>query len=138
MSREQTFRSTSIQWGLCIPMGITVFFLTAPVAFSAEWIQYFENQAGIRFYIDNGSILRSPKETILVWEKAESTDTASVKMKVEQLREVDCSRRRYKILQRTVYDNLRRTFGPDKNWKYFEPNDLDEARYEAMCEKSKR
>jgi hypothetical protein len=26
-----------------------------------------------------------------------------------------------------------KTYGPSKKWRYFEPNDLDLARYNAMC-----
>jgi hypothetical protein len=112
--------------------------LTATVASSAEWLLFFEIRGGNRSYIEKESMQRTPEGTILVWEKIESVEATSGKIHVEQLREVDWAHRRFKVLQATGYHERIKTYRPSEEWKYFEPNDLDLARYDAMCGKGEK
>jgi hypothetical protein len=119
---------------------LIVFGLTATVAFSAEWFLYAENVPGYRFYIDKESIQRTPEGTILVWRKTESPDNAVVEIHGEELREIDCSRRRFKILQGTIWGGKEgmKPVTPSKSWEYFGPNDLESALYGIVCVKGKK
>jgi hypothetical protein len=123
---------------IVIVLGLMVLGLTPTVAFPADWSLFFMSRAEVWFYIDKESMQKTPEGTILVWEKLESTDAAPAKIRIEQLNEVDCFRRRYKILKGTAYGEKMETFGPDKDWTYFEPNDLDHERYNVMCDKGKK
>ena len=76
--------------------------------YGATWELYFANQLGNKFYIDTESIHRTPEGTILVWCKITPADNAKTKVTLEILREVDCSHRRYKTLQGTVYGGEKR------------------------------
>jgi len=124
-----------MNWNRCIALSIASLCLSATFAFSEEWSLFFENHHGIRFYTDRGSTQRTPKGTILVWEKVVSSDNA---IRMETLNEADCSRRQYKVLQGTVYGRGVKPFGKSKGWKRFRSSDLDRARHDAFCGKGRK
>ncbi len=115
----------------------TMIFVVAIILFSvsanaARWELYFENKLGNKFYIDAGSIQRTPEGTILVWLKITPADTAEKKVTIEILHEVDCSRRKYRVLQGTVYSDGIKPY-EKTDWEYFAPDDLSDALFEAVC-----
>ncbi len=102
-------------------------------AHGARWELYFQNQLGNRFYIDAESVHRTPEGTILVWRKITSPDDAKKEITMEILYEIDCSRRRLRTLQGTVYgDGIKIMEKTD--WEYFTPDDLSNALFKAICD----
>ena len=113
---------------------LLIILLTFP-AYAADWKLYFENQMGIKFFIDIDSIHQTPEGTTLVWRRISPSDKADVKRTLEILYEIDCSRRRFKTLQGTVYDYNTNEIKPleKSGWEYFEPDDLSTALYKVVC-----
>jgi hypothetical protein len=103
-------------------------------AYGANWKLYFENRLGNKFYIDTESVHRTPESTILVWRKITPSDDAEKKITVESLYDIDCSRRRFRVMQGTIYgDGIR--FQEKSDWEYFTPDDLSDALYKTICTK---
>ena len=111
------------------------------IVFPAEWFFYDQNQWGGRCYIDNASIQRTPEGTIRVWHRIEESTGSGVGKSIqEEWREVDCSHRRYRILERKTFtvwgpgDESRPIFGIPAHWDDFNPS-LDSHRtfYGVMC-----
>lgn len=101
-------------------------------AHAARWELYFENRIGNRFYIDAESVHQTPEGTILLWRKITPADDAEKKVTIEDLYEVDCSRRRFRRLQGTVYANGIQPM-EKRDWEYFTPDDLSNALFRAIC-----
>ena len=124
---------------------------------AASWELYFEDKDGLKYLIDKDSIQKTPENTWLVWRKIifpktnkkKETDNAksdTVKGALDFLRqlernrqiseylnEIDCSRKRFKVLQgKTYYENDIDSISTS-DWNYFEPNDLDESLYKKIC-----
>lgn len=116
----------------------TIIFTLAIILFSvsahsASWVLYFENRLGIKFYLDADSRHRTPEETILVWRKIAPSDKVVRKVTMETLYEVDCSRRRFKTLQGTIYGGEKGIEPIEKtDWEYFEPSDLSNTLFSAV------
>lgn len=127
-----------MRWMMRLAVLLAVLGLTATIAFSAEWHLYYESKDGFRAYIDKGSMRLSPDGNFLVWEKLDSTKSG-VKSKTEQLLEVDCTLRRYKILQGSSFrPNGTHNILPSKGWIYFPPSDTSPARFDAICGKGRK
>ena len=73
-----------------------------------------------------------------MWEKIEVIVADSVKLKQLELREVDCSRRRYKILKGSTSNHEVTRIAPSKEWEYFGPYEPGPAGYDAICGKGKK
>jgi len=110
--------------------------------YSAEWSPCYEfkltNNIIHRDFIDKGSIQETPEGTILVWLKQVSPEKPMPKeIWFEELREVDCSRRRYKMLQGYIFLPEYREVEP-YGWTYFTPADESIALFNAVCGKGKK
>ena len=93
------------------------------------------------FYYDKDSIANPDKDTLLIWYKSIPQKEAENKVWIEylELREVDCSRRKYKRLQGSVtFENKAMEQLGESSWIYLEPNDLDSAFYDTACKKKNR
>jgi len=123
---------------------LAVLGLTATLAYSADWSFFYQSDTlplKERYYIDKRSIHTTPEGTILVWWKRVSTDITKAGVPsiwVEELDEVDCSRRRFKVLQG-------KSGGPDysdnvqtSDWSYFTADDMSSAFFEAVCGKGEK
>jgi hypothetical protein len=112
--------------------------LTATNAFTAEWFLFYADppESGfMRCYIDKRTMVRTLEETILVLEKIEMTNEAVAQIHLEQVREVDCSSRRYRMLD--VY-SYRPSGGPipaSKRWLHFEATAYHDALFNTVCGK---
>jgi Surface-adhesin protein E len=111
---------------------IVAFILFSVSANAARWELYFANKLGDRFYIDAASIQRTPEGTILVWRKITPADDAKKKVTIEILHEIDCSRRKYRVLQGTIYSDSIKSY-EKTDWEYFTPDDLSKALFAAVC-----
>jgi hypothetical protein len=118
---------------------LTLFFLLLALpTYAADWKLYFENQMGNKFFIDIDSIHQTPEGTKIVWEMISSSEKAEVKRTLEKLYEIDCSRRKYKTLQGTLYDHNTNEIKPLEKggWEYFEPSELSTALFKVVCKNS--
>lgn len=101
-----------------------------------NWKKFFTNQADIDFFYDEDSICYPDKNTVQVWYKSAPTEAMENKPWTEwlELREVDCTRRRYKVLQgRVFYPNKPMTTLQESSWGYLEPGNLFDAFYKTVC-----
>jgi hypothetical protein len=107
----------------------------ATSGFAENWTKFFTNVSGYEFFINEETIAYPKKNTVLIWYKS----GFPIEVKENgyewihewmELREVDCSRRRYKRLQGTK--NVTEKLG-ETDWVYLEPNDLDIAFYNVTC-----
>lgn len=126
---------------------------------AVSWELYFKDKDGLKYFIDKDSVHKTPEGTFLVWrkiifpktnkrkketdkEKSDKVISASDflrqlernRQKSEDLYEIDCSRRRFKILQGKIYYENETDRTSESDWNYFEPNDLDESLYKQICE----
>ncbi len=91
----------------------------------------------MNWYYDKNTIKKTDENTMLVWIKNTFQDDAEFKAWIEatELREVDCNRRRYKILSgKRIYENEPMEIKNESAWIYFEPDDLDSAFTKIVCE----
>ena len=115
-------------------------------AHGAEWHEYFENRAGVRFAIDESSVVRASSGTVRAWERQQwAKEDPRLGSGYLWLIEVDCRQRIYIYKEivpiKGTADSIKQVpvmmeayAGPN----YFAPNDLDEARYAAFCGKGQR
>jgi hypothetical protein len=111
------------------------------VCIAQNWQQFFVNQAGYAFFFDKDSIAFPGKNTVQVWYKSTPTDDAETKVWVEwlELREVDCTRRRYKTLQgRVIYEGKPMETLRESSWTYLEPGQLEDTFYRTVCTQRKK
>ena len=120
--------------------------LVCTTAHGAEWQEYFENRAGVRFAIDTSSIVRTSNGTVRAWERQQwAKEDPKLGRGYIWLVEVDCRERTYAFKDiapiKGTAENLKQIplmkelyAGPN----YFAPNDLDEARYATFCAKNKK
>ena len=119
---------------------LAVLGLTATLSYSADWSFFYQNDTlplKERYYIDKRSIHTTPEGTILVWRKSVSISNTIPRIWIEELREVDCSRHRFKVLQGTVWRPSYRTIEPD-DWYYFTSDDMSLAFFETVCGEGKK
>ncbi len=101
-----------------------------------SWKKYFSNVAGYDFFYEEDTIVRTNKNEVLVWYKScpsnkELWDRAWDEW--FELREVDCTKRRYRVLQgRILYKGKMETLA-ESTWTYLEPGALYESFYNAVC-----
>jgi len=108
---------------------------------AAEWKQYFVNQAEVRFSIDSSSVVTTREGNVRAWERQEwAKEDPKLGRGFLWLIEVDCRQRTYAYkdivpIKGTVeamrmVPTMMEMYG---GLNYFQPNDLDEARYAAIC-----
>lgn len=106
-----------------------------------NWKKFFTNQANYEFFYDQDSVVYPDKNTVQVWYKSAPNEAAENKAWAQwlELREVDCTRRRYKLLQGRVFytDKPMKTL-EESSWIYLEPGDLYDAFYKSVCSQTKR
>ena len=105
-----------------------------------NWRKFFTNRAGYDFFYDKDSIVYPNKNTVQVWYKSVPTEVADVKAWEEwvELREVDCTRRRYKRLAgRVIYQDKPEEKLQESTWIYSEPGDLEDTFYKTVCKEKK-
>ena len=93
------------------------------------------------FFIDKDSISFPDKNTVQIWYKAIPTDEAEFKGFTEwlELREVDCTRRRYKTLQGHIwYPEKPEEQLHESGWEYLQPGQLYDAFYHTACSQRKQ
>ena len=123
------------------PFSMLSFLLIAVLVFystseAESWEKFFTNRAGYDFFYDKDSIVYPTKGTVQVWYKSVPTEDADVKAWVEwvELREVDCTRRRYRTLAgRVIYQNKPTEKLQESSWIYSEPGDLEDTFYRTIC-----
>jgi hypothetical protein len=121
-----------------IALVLSVFCQMPATASAAEWSLYWSKGEGIDRYIDSASVHQTTKGTILVWDRMEILTPSGERGTSVSLREVDCSRRRYKVLQwRVRTDTSNTDLDQIKGWIYYQATDPDQAHYNAICGKKK-
>lgn len=133
--------------GLARATAAMLFSLLCATALGAEWHEYFENRAGVRFAIDESSVVRAPSGTVRAWERQQwKKEDPQLGIGYLWLIEVDCRERTYTYKDIVPIKGTPNTLkqvplmmelyaGPSN---YFAPNDLDEARYATFCGKGQR
>jgi hypothetical protein len=127
-------------WRL-IALGIVFLCLTATIAFATEWFRFYVDppETGfMRCYIDKRGMVRTSEGTILVLEKIETTDDAAAQIHLEQVREVDCSNRRYRILDVYAYRPGGGPISTSKRWLHFGATAYHSALFDTVCGKGKK
>ena len=117
---------------------LAVLGLTATNALTMEWFLYYADpsESGfMRCYIDKRGMVRTHEETILVLEKIEMTNEAKAQSHLEQVREVDCSSRRYRILDAYSYRPSGGPIRTSKRWLHFEATAYHNALFNTVCGK---
>lgn len=112
---------------------------------AADWKPYFENQAGVRFSIDSSSVVTTKEGNLRVWERQEwAKDEPKTGRGFLWLIEVDCRQHTYAYkdivpIKGTIdaMKNASMMLDMYSGLNYFQPNDLDEARYAEICGKSR-
>jgi hypothetical protein len=115
-----------------VVFSILLIILFSVPTYGATWELNFENQLG-KFYHDTESIHQTPENTILVWRKIIPANNAEIKI-YEMLYEVDCSRRKYRILQGTINggkEGIEEYIEAD--WINFPSVDIWDAFFKAIC-----
>lgn len=117
---------------------LSVFYQMPVIASAAEWFLYWSKGEGIDLYIDSSSVHRTLKGTILVWDRMEILTPSGERGTSVSLREVDCYRRQYKVLQwRVKTDTAKTDLDQIGRWIYYQATDPDQAHYNAICGKKK-
>jgi hypothetical protein len=105
--------------------------------FAEKWTKFFSSTAKFDFFYSTETITYPADKTqILIWYKSIPQENAEIKAYIEwvELREVECSRRRFKRLQgRAIYENKPMEKLGETDWVYLEQNDLDIAFYNVAC-----
>jgi hypothetical protein len=115
---------------------VIIIFSLCSFGYAENWTKFFSNAAGYDFYYNKDTIAYPNKDTILIWYRNVPQKETENKVWVEwiELREVDCSRRRYKRLQgRVTYEKKPMEDLNESSWIYLEPYDLDIAFYNTAC-----
>jgi hypothetical protein len=112
--------------------------------FGADWKFYFENRAGVRFYIDSASIVHLANGNVRAWQKQEwKAPDAQLGGETGYLwlLEMNCHERRYIYraitpIRGTIQgyqegNELYKVYADD--WTFLQPNDLDKATYTTWC-----
>jgi hypothetical protein len=128
------------------PLGMTLLIIVlacilCSTSNAENWKKYFTNRAHIEFFYDQDSIVFPNKDIVLVWAKSAPLETADFKPWMEwlELREIDCTRRRYKTLQgRVLYKDKPMEQLKESSWVYLEPGELYDAFYRTVCQQRKR
>jgi hypothetical protein len=134
-------RGTKMRLWRLIALGIVFLCLTATIAFATEWFLFYSDppESGfMRCYIDKRGMHRTEEGTILVLEKIETTSEAEAKTHMEQLREVDCSRRRYRILDVYAYRPSGVPIHTSKRWLHFGTTAYHNALFDTVCGKGEK
>ena len=128
---------------------LSIFVVLFPLPTNAvSWELYFKTESGFEYYIDKDSVHKTPERTWLVWQQIfcpiiseltlvnEKRTITWDNSKSEILYEIDCSRRRYKVLKEKEYfinGGIHHSDKPEDGWEHFEPTDLDESLYIQIC-----
>jgi hypothetical protein len=110
---------------------------------AADWKEYFINKVGTRFSIDSSSKAITREGNVRAWEQQQwAKEDPKLGRGFIYLIEVDCRQRTY------TYKDIMPINGNTEALKmastmmemyggvnYFQPSDLDEARYRAFCGK---
>lgn len=137
------FRFQSTRFCASIFVVLTLSLALETTASAASWKKYFVNRAGVSFSIDTSSIARFDRYMVRAWERQEwAAPDTSGNRGFFWLIESDCLRRTY------VYRDIEPIVGTIPNTKsaaamteiyvginYFQPTELDEARYAVLCGK---
>jgi hypothetical protein len=124
-----------------IALCLAVLCLTATDAFTTEWFRYYADppESGVmRCYIDKRGMARTSEGTILVLEKIETIREGEAQIHLEQVREVDCSNRRYRILDVYAYRPGGGPISTSKRWLHFGATDYHSALFDTVCGKGKK
>jgi len=89
----------------------------------------------MRCYIDKRGMARTSEGTILVLEKIEMTNDTVAQTHLEQVREVDCSSRRYRILDVYAYRPSGGPIRTSKRWLHFGATAYHNALFNTVCRK---
>jgi hypothetical protein len=117
-------------------IAICVLLIPASV-FAENWTKFFTSNENIDFFYNKETISYTDKDTVLIWYRTVPQKNAKFKLWKDwiELREVDCSLKRYKRLQgkRNMTEKLEKT-----DWISFGTSDLYIAFYNVACsEKNK-
>lgn len=97
-----------------------------------RWIYYVTTKAGSSRYYDPQSIIKTPENTIRVWEKHISSKEDSM---ILTLYELDCNRRMFKTLQIKIESKsgfISSRYEP-KRWENMEPDSIHEKLHKNIC-----
>ena len=120
---------------------LAVLCLTATNAFTREWFLYYADpsESGfMRCYIDKHGMERTSEGTILVLEKIETINKDVAQNHVEQVREVDCSSRRYRILDAYAFRPSGVPTHTSKRWLHFGATAYHNALFNTVCGMEKK
>jgi hypothetical protein len=135
MQREQVV-SMKRHSAVTLSLLLVLLPLVPRLANAAEWIEYFENTKGVKFYIDELSHIRVANGNTQAWQKREKEKDDGLLY----LLEVNCNERKYFIRQmsavRKTADNLKIIAASADwylEWMHFEPNEFDEETHAVWC-----
>ena len=111
----------------------------------ANWKLYFQNQTGVSFFVDASSMAILEGSIVRAWEKQEwKVEDSKLGEGFLWLIEANCRERTYLYREivpiKGTVDNLKMAASMMEIYRgtnYFQPNDLDEARYAALCGKAR-
>jgi hypothetical protein len=111
-----------------------IFILFPPLSEGADWLHFIQNKGGENRYIDIETIKQTSPHTFEAVQKVEphnSPDTAYILSRLE----VDCSGRRIRVLEETVYtaQGEARKTGGHGEFKEVRANDVEESLLELLC-----
>jgi len=100
------------------------------------WFCIGKNEAGINFYVDSASRKKLPDNRYRAWIKIVVTDPSDERNYSMAFEEFDCTNKRRKVLQETVFgkDGSSKSF-PEGNWEDIAPDSAGEGIYNAVCGK---
>jgi len=101
-----------------------------------NWEKYFSNRAGYDYLIEKDTLVYLNKNLIQVWYKScPSQGKDGAWDEWLELRLVDCKRKRYKVLQGTIYTKGKvEKLKEESTWAYLEPGALYESFFKIVCE----
>jgi len=108
---------------------------------AADWKEYFVNIGGVHFSIDSSSVVNTREGNVRAWERQEwEKEDPKLGRGFLWLIEVDCRQRTYAYKEIVPIKGtaaamrmipwMMEAYG---GLNYLQPNDLDEARYAAIC-----
>ena len=111
-----------------------VFSLFPSLSEGADWLHFIQNEDGENRYIDIETIKQTSPHTIEAMQKVQPHNSPDVAYILSRL-EVDCSGRRIRVLEETIYKvqgEAEKTRG-DGEFKEIRPDDMEGSLLELLC-----
>lgn len=130
----------SIKYFVLLPLLFAIIFFSFDIKAKEEkWKYYATGEDRTKHYYDSESVVYISGNIVRVWEKTTTSEaSASITKELKAFREMDCSKRRYRVLEMRVKyidgSEKEQSF-PNPKWMDITQNAWIHTLYEILCKR---